>query len=495
MNDFLSLAAQASPTRLALITSNGEITFEEMNQRVAVFCARLDAQGIRSKDRVAVLLDRGPASVELVHALARLGATIVPLNTRLTPTEMRWQIEESESQWILSTYPVPMLDEVILLDDLPLAQDIDRWLTSHLDLKSDFGILFTSGTTGKPKGALLTWKNIFWSATASAFRIGVLPTDRWLLTLPLHHIGGLAILFRSALYGTAVVLPDFPGDQFDMERLWARLHVAKVTLLSLVPTMLYRLLEHYDIADWPSTLRLILLGGAAATPEILDAAQNAGLPVALTYGLTESASQVATAESESLRRKPGTVGRPLKWSQVSIQNEQGHPVPAGEIGEICVKGPMVMRGYLNKPEITEWFQTGDLGYLDEDGDLWVLQRRSDLIVSGGENIYPAEVESVIRQHPAVKDACVVGLPNAEWGQRVAAAVILHPNHTMDEESLLSFCRQHLAGYKLPRKIFFSDSLPRTSSGKVRRDIVLRQFTTLSSTEIDQSKKIEVINEN
>ncbi len=461
-----------------------EMTFVELNRRVAVLCARLDAWGIRSGDQVATMLDRGLASVELVHAIARLGAVIVPLNTQLTSVEMRRQIEHTECQWILSASPAPMLDEAILLNNLPPARDTSRWLSGDLDLESNFGIIFTSGTTGQPKGAVLKWENIFWSATASAFRLGVLPTDRWLLTLPLYHIGGLAILFRSALYGTAVVLPDFPNDQFDLNHLWTKLHNAGVTLVSLVPTMLYRLLDRYEQADWPSTLRLILLGGAAASPELLQAALDANLPVAMTYGLTEATSQVATAIPETTRHKPGTVGRPLLWSQVSIHDEDGHRLPTGEIGEIRVQGPMVMRGYLHKPEEGDCLHTGDLGYLDEDEDLWIIQRRSDLIVSGGENIYPAEVEAVIRRQSDVEDVCVVGLPNPEWGQQVAAAVTLRPNTILKEEILLSFCRQYLAGYKLPRQIVFLDALPRTSSGKVRRNDVIRQLTVLSKTVIN-----------
>ncbi|NQU30113.1 MAG: o-succinylbenzoate--CoA ligase [Anaerolineae bacterium] len=488
MNDFLSLAAQSSPDRLALITSDVEITYGELNQRVADLSSRLDAAGIQAKDRVAVLLDRGLASVELVHALARRGAVIVPLNTRLTPTEMRWQIEQADSRWTLSALPAPLLEEAILLDDLPPEGEPDQWLGSHFELDTDFGILFTSGTTGKPKGAVLTWGNIFWSATASAFRLGVLPSDRWLLTLPLYHIGGLAILFRSALYGTAVVLPDYPSDQFDLEQLWRKMQEAGVTLVSLVSTMLYRLMDRYEKENWPLSLRLILLGGAAATPELLQAARDANLPVAVTYGLTEATSQVATADPELTRLKPGTVGKPLQWSQMSIHDKDGHPLPTGKIGEVWVQGPMVMRGYLHQATGNDWLHTGDLGYLDDEGDLWIVQRRSDLIISGGENIYPAEIEAVIRQHPAVKDACVVGLPNAEWGQQVAAAITLRPDASLDEKSLLSFCRQHLASFKLPRQIIFLDTLPRTSSGKIQRNKVIREMTHLSSVDTDDFRK-------
>ncbi len=495
-NDFLSLAAQSHPHRLAIWDGDARLSYAQLNQRVAALCDRLDALGVRRGERVAVLLDRGLEAVTLVHALARLGAVLVPLNTRLTPEEMRWQIEAAGCARVLCALSDFPLEEAIPLADLPPAAEPDCWLRGALDLEADFGILFTSGTTGRPKGAVLTWGNLFWSATASAFRLGVLPSDRWLLTLPLYHVGGLAILLRSALYGTAVALPGFPGDRFDLDTLWARLRESGATLVSLVPTMLYRLLEprvellaetveadgietHSRSASphgWPDSLRLILLGGAAAPPELLARAFNNGLPVAVTYGLTEAASQVATAEPEMARRKPGSAGKPLPWTAVQVRGKDDCSLLAGEVGEIYVQGPTVMRGYLDQPPITDWLPTGDLGYLDADGDLWVVQRRNDLIVSGGENVYPAEVEGVIRQYPAVEDVCVVGLPHPEWGQQVAAALILRPGALLDEAELLAFCRSRLAGYKLPRRIVTLDEFPRTASGKIRRDALRAQLT-------------------
>ena len=194
------------------------------------------------------------------------------------------------------------------------------------------------------------------------------------------------------------------------------------TIVSLVPTQLYRMLE----ADFepPKSLRLILLGGAAATPELVARCIEQNLPIALTYGLTECASQVATATPEQVRAKPGSVGKPLNGTTVRIVDDEGYDLPPGEYGEIVVSGATVMQGYLGQPPTDGTFHTGDIGYLDADGDLWIVQRRSDLIVSGGENVYPSEVEAVLRQHPAVEDACVVGLPDAEWGQRVVAMVSL-----------------------------------------------------------------------
>src|SRR5690606_31876585 len=207
-------------------------------------------------------------------------------------------------------------------------------------------IVFTSGTTGQPKGAMLTYGNHFWSAMASAYRIGVLPGDRWLSILPLYHVGGLAVLFRSCLYGTAAVLQE----GFEVEAVNRSLDEEAITLASLVPTMLYRLLPARS--SWPDTLRLVLLGGAAASPELVAQAAAAGVPVATTYGLTEASSQVATMLPEEVRRKPGSAGRPLLFNQVRIVDDSGAPLPAGEVGEIAVRGPAVMAGYYGEPEAT-----------------------------------------------------------------------------------------------------------------------------------------------
>ena len=478
MNDFLALAAQSSPNRPAIIKSDGRLTYAELNFRVAEICARLDVLGVKRGERAAVLLDRSVEAVQLVHALARLGAVMVPLNTRLTPVEMEQQINDADCKWIFSTLEESRFSEVIRPEYLPHSTGDTGWFSRALDFDDDFGILFTSGTTGRPKGAVLTWGNLFWSATSSAFRLGILPDDRWMLTLPLFHIGGLSILFRSALYGTAVVLPDFPGDQFNLAHLWQRLHKNRVTLVSLVPTMMYRLLdEHPTKTNWPASLRLILVGGAAASPKFLNRVADMELPVAVTYGLSEAASQVATALPESNHRKPGTVGRPLQWTHLQIVDDVGNECPPHEIGEIQVSGPTVMRGYLDHPDESKdtfqdgWLRTGDLGYLDDDGDLWVVQRRTDLIISGGENIYPAEIEAVLRKHPKVEGACVVGIPHPEWGQQVAAGLVLNPNNNLSPEAVEVFCRQHLAGFKVPRRIVFLESLPTTASGKVNRQLV------------------------
>jgi len=242
--------------------------------------------------------------------------------------------------------------------------------------------------------------------------------------------------------------------------------------------MLYRLLEQGTPEKW-SHLRFVLLGGAAATPELIAKANAAGVRIATTYGMTEATSQIATMLPDDL--KPGSVGKPLTFTELRIINESGDNQPTGNYGEVIVRGQTVMQGYYGNPEATNrtirdgWLHTGDIGYLDNDGDLFIVQRRTDLIVSGGENVYPAEVEAVIRQHPAVKDVAVIGMTDAEWGQRVAAAIIPATESHPTPDDIITYCREHLAGYKVPRQIIFVDALPQTASGKIERKRVIELF--------------------
>jgi len=472
--DWLRLRTRATPHKLAVLCGGRSVSYAELDRLADGLAAGLLARGVQPGDRVATRLPSSIDAVALIHAVARVGAILVPLNTRLTDAEIGYQIK--------LTGPVLIVDDgrqtadggrttTVTLSELARSPDhpftpssFPPFLPSSLQ-----SIIFTSGTTGQPKGAVLTFDNHLQSANASAYRIGIDVNDRWLSCLPLYHVGGLAVVFRSCLYGTGIVL----HERFDVDAFNASLDRDSVTLTSLVPTMLHRLLQS-RAQPWPASLRLVLLGGAAATPDLLTAAWDAGVPVAITYGLTEASSQVATALPADARRKPGSVGKPLFLTDVRVVDDTGVELPAGEIGEVLVRGPQVMAGYYRNPEATArairdgWLHTGDLGYLDGEGDLFLVQRRSDLIVTGGENVYPAEVEAVLRSHPAVVEACVVGVADGEWGERVAAAVQLQPGAVMDEAGLLAFCRERLAGYKMPRQVRFVTELPQTASGKIER---------------------------
>lgn len=478
MENWLLARARATPQRLALRHDGVDWSYAALAGLVERVAGGLAAAGVGAGAHVAALLPNGVLYAATVHALARLGALLVPLNSRLTAGELAWQLAASGVSLLLYSRETEPLTGALMEMTGVAGRDVAALPAcapapppAPLDLDAVQAIVFTSGTSGRPKGALLTYGNHFWSATASAYHLGLLPDDRWLSVLPLYHVGGLAVLFRSCLYGTAVVLQE----GFDPEAVSRSLDEEAITIVSLVPTMLYRLLRARP--SWPARLRLVLLGGAAAEPELLAQAAAAGVPVATTYGLTEAASQVATLLPEGVRRKPGSVGRPLLFSDVRILDEAGEPLPPGQYGEVVVRGPTVMAGYYGEAEATVralrdgWLHTGDVGYLDGDGDLWLLQRRSDVIVSGGENVYPAEVEAALRAHPAVVAVAVVGLPDPEWGQRVAALLVPAAGARLDPAELLAFLRGRLAGYKLPRTVRVVAELPHTASGKIARAAV------------------------
>jgi O-succinylbenzoic acid--CoA ligase len=463
-----------------LIWKSQVMSFFELDQEVDRWAARLSAAGVRPDQHIGLLLPNRPETIFLIYALARLGAVLIPFNLRLSARELAWQADQADCRLILH-------DQASAAMPARLEPGAARWLDIDMpgDLKGSAliettpeswapervqAIVFTSGTTGQPKGVQLTFGNHFWSATASALRLGVLPEDSWLLNLPLYHVGGLAIVFRSCLYGTAVVLQQ----GFDPQATLQAILVEGVSVVSLVPTMLYRLLELPHAGEILARLRYLLLGGAGAQPTLLKKALAAAIPLAVTYGMTETASQIATAAPELSARKPGSAGKPLLFCRLRIVNDLGQDLPPGETGQILVNGPTVMPGYYRQDRRpansiqTEWFATGDLGYLDTDGDLWVVQRRVDLIISGGENIYPVQVEQTLLEHPAVAQACVVGYDDIEWGQQVGALVSLCPGASVDVEELLAFCRQRLAAYKTPRRLRIVAQVPQGETGKLLR---------------------------
>lgn len=442
--DWLRQRAQSTPERLALVAEGHGWTFAELDGRVDGAATALRDAGIGAGHRTGLLAPNSAAYVVAVHALMRLGAVLVPLNTRLTTAEIEWQRRDAELQWLL--------DETALreLPSEPPPQRIER----EFHLNQWHSIIYTSGTTGRPKGAILTYANHWWSAVASALNLGLQPDDRWLACLPLFHVGGLSILLRSVIYGMTVVV----HDRFDAGLVNRAIDEQGVTIVSVVSAMLDRMLLQRGERPYPPTLRCILLGGGPAPLPLLERAMQAGAPVVQTYGLTETASQVVTLAPQDAATKPGSAGKPLMGSQVRIAAD----------GEILVRGPTVSPGYLHQPPHGAWLRTGDVGYLDDDGYLYVLDRRDDLIISGGENVYPAEVEAALVAHPAVREAGVIGLPDAKWGQTVGAVVALEPGHTATAAELIAFCRQRLAGYKVPRRIQFQPQLPRTAGGKLLR---------------------------
>jgi O-succinylbenzoic acid--CoA ligase len=319
---------------------------------------------------------------------------------------------------------------------------------------------------------MLTYGNHWWSAVGSALNLGLRDDDRWLACLPPFHVGGLSILFRSVIYG----IPAVVHASFDADAVNRRIDHDRVTIVSLVPTMLRRMLDSRGEAPFPSSLRSVLLGGGPAPRLLLERCADLRVPVLQTYGLTETASQIATLAPHDALRKIGSAGKPLLPAELRIELD-GRIVPAGEIGEIVLRGPMVMAGYFGQPDATEralqggWLHTRDLGYLDDEGYVYVVDRRDDLIISGGENVYPAEVEAVLLAHHMVEEAGVAGVPDERWGQVAVAAVKLKSGANVQPEALLDFCRERLARYKVPVRLEIVDALPRNAAGKLLRSRV------------------------
>ncbi|WP_327052147.1 o-succinylbenzoate--CoA ligase [Halomicrococcus gelatinilyticus] len=483
MRDWLAHRAAASPDATAIVAADDgtELTYADLDVRVAETAGRLAALGLREGDHLGVLMETRLASVRLVHAAMRLGCVLVPLNVRLARPELRSQVATADlaalvceadtgadATAVAGDVPVVSVDDgsVPSLDGQePAAFEPGAW-----DRADPQVVLFTSGTTGDPKAVVLTMGNLLASATASAFRLGVLPEDRWHLCLSTYHMGGLAPVLRSTLYGTTVVVEE----GFDPERTLAALDEHGATGVSLVPTMLKRLLATGEL---PDSLRFVLLGGAPARDELLAECERRGVPVYPTYGMTETASQVATASPAEAFDHDGTVGRPLLWTDVTVVDESGDPLPPDEPGELVVSGPTVMAGYYDDPGETaaafgeHGLHTGDVGYRDEAGRLWVLNRRSDRIVTGGENVDPGEVVATLRDHPDVAEAAVIGVEDEEWGERVAALVVPRGDAALSLADVRDHCDGRLAGYKHPRLLATAEQLPRTASGTVDRDAV------------------------
>jgi O-succinylbenzoic acid--CoA ligase len=435
LDNWLAQRAETGPDRAALIAGELELCYAELEGEATRAARRLAARGVRRGATVALVKRPGPDYVVLLHALMKLGAVAHPLNPDLAEAELAAELERAEPALVLSGEDPLTMTEA----DLPL-------LGQH-DLDAVHCRILTSGTSDRPRAIGLTYGNHLWSAVGSAFNLGVDPADRWLCCLPLHHVAGLQIVMRSVIYGTGAIV----HDGFDPARVADSLERQGVSLVSLVATQLSRLLDAGIDLSGP---RAILIGGGPVPRDVLEEAIARGARVVQTYGLTEAASQVTTLTPEHARRKLGSAGRPLLTTHLRIQD-----------GEILVQGPVVAPGCADEDG---WLHTGDLGRIDEEGFLYVGDRLDDLIVSGGENVMPAEVEEVLLRHPNVADAAVVGRADPEWQQAVVAVVVLRDGAAVDADELRRHCTEALASYKVPKQFQFVSELPRTASGKLVR---------------------------
>jgi o-succinylbenzoate---CoA ligase len=477
---WLTKRADLTPDRPALLAEGVQWSFRELHERARTTAGKLAALGIQKGDRVGVLMHNRPEMVQLVHALSYLEAVLVPLNIRLSPMEAGWQIQNAEAKVTVydgtnrkTAQRIREIDGALALlawEELEQQQPVDFQPPVRVGLDSLHTIMYTSGTTGKPKGVMLTYGNHWWSAVGSVLNLGLQPDDRWLICVPLFHMSGLSILMRSVIYGMTAVL----HSSFEPSAANRAIREEGITHMSVVSAMLTRMVEDLGDECYPASFRCMLLGGGPAPRPLLEQCKEKGIPVFQTYGMTETASQIVTLAPEDALSKLGSAGKPLYPAELRILRD-GREVPPGSEGEIVVRGPNVTRGYWRREDASReairdgWLHTGDLGRMDEEGFLYVLDRRSDLIISGGENIYPAEVEAALLAHPAVAEAGVTGLPDERWGQVPAAIVRLQEGAQVAEADLVKHCRERLAKYKVPVRIHqVGQPLPRNASNKLLR---------------------------
>ncbi len=444
--------------------------------------ALLVSWGIKRRERVCLLLNPSDVYVTVIHSLTRIGAVIVPLNVRQSPSELAWQINHCKPSLALYDSDLSNIKKRIEEES---EDGRFEWKCSS-DLRGDtslrpirgkmmvtsslHSIIYTSGSTGTPKGVEITLSNLLWNAISFGVRHGTSPSDKWLLVMPLFHVGGYAIIFRSVLLGSGIVL----HPRFEATSVSNSLDNDGITLTSLVPTMLKELLEIHS-RPFPGSLRLVFLGGAHPSSFLLAAIRKRGIPVVLAYGMTETCSQVAISSS-SQSGEPSYLA--MFPNVIAIRNAHGLVHRVRQVGEVIVRGPTICKGYWGNFRATsnafkgEWFHTGDVGYLDADGGVIVLGRKEDMIISGGENIYPIEVESSLLEHEAIEDAVVIGRRDEEWGQRVEAVVKIKEGFRAPTQfELRGFLAKRIGGYKIPKAYHFWRLFPKTQTGKTKREAI------------------------
>jgi O-succinylbenzoic acid--CoA ligase len=453
-----------NPDAAALMAGGEVVTYSAMQERIAVATGRLRTLGVGVRTRVGLWAENGPEWIVTALAVSQAGGVLVPLNTRLTNAEIEWQVARAQLSLVIAGDALagrrPQGCRMVSFGEwASLAAASGSPDTGFDNPGRDHAIVFTSGTTGRPKGAVLSWGNQVASVRASAAVLPLARSDRWLASLPFFHVGGLGLVFRCLLAGACVVIPD----SFAASDLNEAIDADGITHVSLVDAVLRRILEARGGRALPQQLRAAVVGGGPVTAGVLDACPQA----LASYGMTETCAMVTVVRPGAPVAQRRTAGSALPGVGLRIADD----------GVIEVRGPMVMRGYLDDPEATGavlrdgWLRTGDLGEIRADGSLVVLDRRDDLIVSGGENVYPAEIAQVLREHPEVADAVVIGVADEMWGQVPLAVVVARSPGAPD---LRPFLERRLARYKIPR-IVYAGEIPRLANGKPDRAAVRASY--------------------
>jgi fatty-acyl-CoA synthase len=486
---------QIAPHKEAVVDRDRRITYQQLNQRVNRLAGALAGLGLKNGDRLAVLSYNCSEFVEIILAAAKLGLIVVPLNWRLTSSELGFMLYDSETKAMIFDPELSALakeiSEAVSLDSLVSlgaspelgALEYGELLSKQnpeepkpskpVDMDTPHIIMYTAGTTGKPKGAVLSQGASFWNAVNLQLAMEFNSSDRNLAALPMFHIGGIGLFTLPMLYvgGTVVIQRTF--DPVETLRLLER---EDITLFFGVPAMFLFIIQNDGFkSEAFEKVRVVMSGGAPLPASLVKEYHQAGITLQQGFGMSEAAPSIATLSKDRALAKAGSIGRPVFHLNARIVDDYGKPVGVDKVGELLIKGPNVMQGYWNRPEANEeafmegWFRTGDLARMDEDGDLFIVDRKKDMFISGGENVYPAEVEDAIYELEQVAEAALIGVPDEKWGEVGRAFVVVKEGMSLSPDECLEHLKTKLAKYKIPKSVVFIDALPRNAAGKVLKN--------------------------
>lgn len=489
---FLAKRAHLDPHQEAVVEleSGRRFTYAELDARANRIADALLDKGVRKGDRVALLMMNGVEYLESYFGAAKIGAVLVPLNWRLAPPELEFILADSGSETLLFDGEFDAVAGALR----GLATPVQHWIRAGegtLDFADGYDtlcagaastppraeahgddllfIMYTSGTTGTPKGAVHTHETMTWASLTINLTTDMRHGDRYLQVMPLFHVGALtpatSMLHRG---GTLVVMRTF-----DPTKIFEVIERERISLGLVVPAMLQFMWAQPSRTTCDhSSLRWLMSGAAALPISLLERYAGMGIGLYQVYGLTETCGPACLISPQLAAERPGSTGRAFFHTEVRVVGEEGQDVAPGEVGEVWIRGAHVMKEYWNQPEATAeavrdgWLLSGDLARVDEDGFIYICDRKKDMILSGGENIYPAEVESVLTAHPGIIEAAVIGQASKTWGESQLAIVVVAPGEELSEGDVIEHCRSRLAGYKVPRRVVFTDALPRNATGKV-----------------------------
>jgi len=473
------LLLKQSSNSKAIISSEADFTYDELRKKVLVTAKYLIEQSISQYDCVGILGQNKVDYVISILALWQIGAIPVTINIRLTETEVQEQLERAKCSTVLVQKEFLEKVEGTQINTLQLPFEIKESdsinVNEKINLDDSAVILFTSGSTDKSKGVILSFKSLYNSAVNSNQLLSYTRSDRWLASLPFYHIGGFSIITRSILLGLPLIIPD----SLSFENIKTSLNKWQPTFISLVSAQLNKIVDENFSPN--SELKNCLIGGGFAENDLLKNASELGWPVNVVYGSTETASFVTALLKDEIIFKPNSVGRAVPTNKVFIKDIDGNEQKPFEIGEIVVQSNSLMSGYLDKSETNEiikndLYYTGDLGYADDDEFLFITGRKNYLISSGGENVNPKEVEDALIEHPMILEAAVFPLKDKEWGEIVAVSIVMKlKSEKISEDETKKFLREKLSSFKIPKKIFFEEQLPKTELGKVEKSKLIERY--------------------